>query len=147
MRSRGYFGIGVYGMKTHENYGTLFRSANIFGASFLCMVNSRFVRQSSDTMRSERHLPLYEYTDIASFLSNRPRDCQLIGVEITDTAVGVSTFTHPERALYILGPEDGSIPTEILDKCQHVVKLPGTHCLNVSVAGSIILYDRVCKNG
>ena len=38
-------------------------------------------------------------------------------------------------------------PQEALEHCADVVQIPGEFSLNVSVAGSIVLYDRLLKNG
>lgn len=146
-KMRGYCGIGVLNMKTGINYGTLFRSAMCFGADFIFLIGRKFVRQSSDTMKAHRHLPLYEYDDIGSFLSHRPYDCWLVGVEICERAKPIKIFNHPERAIYVLGPENGSLPNKLLDKCQDVLKIDTSNCLNVAIAGSIVLYDRQIKNG
>ncbi len=142
---RGYCGIGVVNMKKEVNYGTLFRSAFCFGADFIFLIGHRFKKQASDTVRTERHIPLYEYTDSEDFLAHRPYDCQLVGLEICDRAMPIRVLSHPERAIYILGQEDGSLPKQILDACQMVAQIPTSHCLNVSVAGSIILFDRFNK--
>lgn len=56
-------------------------------------------------------------------------------------------FKHLPRGLYLLGAEDYGIPPKILDKCQEVVKLPGTKSLNQAVAGSIVICDRMMKLG
>jgi len=34
----------------------------------------------------------------------------------------------------------------VLNDCDRIIQLPGEHCLNVSVAGSIIMYDRHVKS-
>ncbi len=140
---RGYFGIGVENIKTKVNLGTLWRSAYNFNADFIFVIGHRYKRQSSDTVKAWRHIPLYQYDNVEHFLMSRPYDCKLIGIEITDRAKDLRTFCHPERAIYILGAEDGSLTFQ--DKCQDIVKIPTNRCLNVSVAGSIIMYDRVCK--
>ena len=142
---RGYYGIGVLNMKTGINYGTLFRSAACFDADFLCLIGRRFEQQASDTQKTQRHIPLLEYTDVDDFLAHRPYDCQLVGVEMIDGAHNLPDIVHPERALYLLGPEDGSIPRSLLDECQIVVRIPTRYSLNVAVAGSIVIYDRRLK--
>ena len=143
--SRGYFGIGCINMKNRLNYGTLFRSASCFGASFIFLIGKRFEMQASDTQRSERHIPLYRYENYDEFLGNIPFACRLVSAEMTDNAHNLINFVHPERAIYLLGPEDGTIPLEILDKSL-VVKIPTSYCLNLAVAGSILLYDRISKD-
>ena len=54
---------------------------------------------------------------------------------------------HPERAVYLLGSETDGLSPEALEHCADVVQIPGEFSLNVSVAGSIVLYDRLLKNG
>jgi tRNA G18 (ribose-2'-O)-methylase SpoU len=145
MRNKGYFGIGCYAMKNVINYGTLFRTAQIFGADFIFVIGCRFKRQPSDTMKSWKHLPSYDYTDFDDFNSHRPIDCPLICIELDSQAVDLNTFVHPKSACYLLGAEDHGLPATILKKAQSIVKLPGERSLNVSVAGSIVLYDRITK--
>lgn len=145
MRKNGYFGIGCIGMKTSENYGTLFRTAQIFGADFIFLIGCRFKKQSSDTMKSWRHIPCFEYKDFNDFNSHRPFDCKLIGIEITETATPIKEFKHPKQACYLLGAEDFGLTKEAINACQEIIYLPGERSLNVSVAGSIVLFDRINK--
>ncbi len=142
---RGYCGIGVLNIKTETNYGTLFRSAYAFEADFIFLIGKRFKKQCTDTARSERHLPLFEYETFDDFYEHIPYDCQLISVEICEKAKPIRTFNHPERAVYLLGKEDGSLPDRVIEKSLRVIKIPTIYCLNVAVAGSIVLYDRFNK--
>ena len=142
---KGYYGIGIYHSKNILNIGTLWRTANVFGAAFIFTIGRRYKQQSSDTMNTPQTIPLYEYVDFDSFKKNLPKLCRLVAVEINDSAKNVINYIHPTQAAYILGAEDYGMPDEILDKCHDVIKIPGYSCLNVSVAGSIVLYDRICK--
>ena len=143
--SRGYFGIGIYHGKTAVNYGSLYRTAWIFGAAFVFIIGARFPKQVSDTVNSWKHIPAFEFDSFDSFQSLRPIDCYLIGIELSEKAKPIEKFSHPERSIYLLGAEDHGLPGKILDKCQSVVVLPGDFSLNVAVAGSIVLYDRLAK--
>ena len=147
METRGYFGIGVLNLQNGTNYGTLFRSAYAFGADFMFLIGERFEKQASDTTRTERHIPLYQYADFRDFKEHLPFDCRLVSVEVEESAYGIKDFCHPERAAYLLGPENGSIPAELLEESYAIIQIPTKRCLNVAVAGSIILYDRVMKRG
>jgi tRNA(Leu) C34 or U34 (ribose-2'-O)-methylase TrmL len=144
---RGYFGVAVWRPKSTDNIGTLWRSANIFGASFIAIVGGRFVRQASDTMASHRHVPLYEFDTFDAFRAAQPHGCKIVAVELCEGARDVVNYVHPARAVYLLGPEDGSLSPAILAACHDRLVIPGTHCLNLAVAGSIVLYDRVAKAG
>lgn len=143
----GFFGIGCLGMKTADNYGTLFRTAHIFGADFIFLIGARFKQQATDTTKASKHMPLYVYRDFQHFQDSRPHGAQLVGIELTKTAVPLIGFEHPKQAIYLLGAEDAGLSQQALQACQHVVILPsnGAQSLNVAVAGSIVLYDRIAK--
>ena len=145
MKKDGYFGIGCIGMKTSENYGTLFRTAQIMNADFIFLIGARFKKQASDTMKSWRHLPLFEYKDFKDFNDHRPYDCKLIGIELDEKSIPIAEYKHPKQACYLLGAEDFGLTKEAINACQDLIVLPGERSMNVSVAGSIVLYDRVNK--
>lgn len=145
---RGYYGIGVMLPKSEVNIGTLLRSAMIFDAAFVFTIGRRYRKQSSDTTQSWRHLPLHHYDTLDAFFdSGIPYSCVPIGVELTDKSIALEKFSHPERAIYLLGPEDGSIPKAAQERLAGIVQIPGRFCLNVAVAGSIVMYDRTVKRG
>lgn len=145
MKNKGYFGIGCLNMKRAMNYGTLFRTAQILDADFIFLIGSKFEQHKTDTMNSWKHIPTFVYKDFKDFNNHRPHDCKLVGIELTANATLLADFEHPEQACYLLGSEDNGLTREALDHCQEIVRLPGEHCLNVSVAGSIVLYDRISK--
>lgn len=145
MKNKGYFGIGCLAMKNVLNYGTLFRTAQIFNADFVFLIGCRFKQQTSDTMKSWRHIPTFVYKDFNDFNEHRPYDCKLVGIELTENATPIQEFNHPKQACYLLGAEDNGLTKEALSKCQEIIVLPGERSLNVSVAGSIVLYDRIIK--
>lgn len=139
---RGYYGIGVYHPKKEVNIGTLWRSAYSFGAAFLFTIGRRYEHQSSNTTRSERHLPLHHYGTFEDFLEHRPHGARLIGVEQAEGASDIDGFCHPSQALYLLGAEDHGLPPEILERCNIVLSIDTERSLNVAVAGSIVMYSR-----
>ena len=146
MVKRGFFGIGIQNTKTEQNIGTLWRSASIMGASFIFTIGKRYKTQASDTMKSWKHIPLYNYETLEDFYKSMPYDCQLIGVELDQKSIPVVQFCHPERCIYLLGAEDNGLTKEAICKCHRLVQLPGDYCMNVAVAGSMIMYDRYMKS-
>lgn len=140
---RGYFGLAMYHPKNKYNWGSLIRTANLLGADFICTIGRRFKEQSSDTLKTHRHLPVYEYKNFQDFYDHMPHGCQLVGVELDEKARDLKNFVHPQRAVYLLGAEDSGLPPDVIKACQHVVKLHGEYSMNVSCAGSIVLYHRV----
>ena len=139
---RGYFEIGIYQSKTPANLGTLWRSAYQLGAAGIFLIGNRFQKQSSDTVKAHRHIPLREYRDFEHFQTSRPYDCLLVGVEMGGRTL--SGYTHPERAIYLLGTEDHGLPKAIVEKCQRIISLEAVNTLsyNVAVAGSLVMYHR-----
>ena len=146
-RLRGYFGIGVEGASKPMNFGNLARSAHGFGASFVFTVApARTIgAPPSDTSRSRDHLPWYNFDSIEDM--RLPDGCDLIGVELLEDAVELPSFRHPSRAAYVLGPEGGSLSPEMLSRCRHVVKIPMAFCINLAMAGVVVMYDRVISMG
>jgi tRNA G18 (ribose-2'-O)-methylase SpoU len=141
----GYFGIGIENTKDYQNIGTLYRSAFIMGASFIFTIGKRYQKQCSDTVKAWRNIPLYAYETFDEFYNAMPYDCRLIGVELDERSKPIAKFSHPKRCIYLLGAEDVGLSKEALSKCHELVQLPGDYCLNVSVAGSIVMYDRQAK--
>ncbi len=144
---RGYFGFGAEGISKPMNMGNLVRSAHAFGAKFIFTISAHYsVREGkSDTSKAPNHLPWYDW-DTPSDMK-LPDKCQLVGVELTEDALDLPTFHHPRQAAYILGPEKGSLSSEILEECKYVIKIPTKFCLNVQIAGAIVMYDRVKSLG
>ncbi len=142
MRKNGYYGVGIVNGKTEFNYWSLFRTAQILDAYFLFTIGERYKIHAADTMKSYRHMPVFNYKDFDDFNNHRPYDCVLVGVETGENSTILDEFDHPKRAIYLLGAEDNGLPKKAIEKCQYLVKLHGDRSMNVSVAGSIVLHDR-----
>jgi len=141
---RGYFGIGIERTKTEHNVGTLWRTADLLGASFMFTIGRRYKpRQASDTMNSSLHIPLFHFDTLGDLKKHLPHACKLVGVELDDRAVELASYSHPERACYLLGAEDHGLTPGAVAACHDLVRLPGRFSMNVAVAGSIVLYDRI----
>ncbi|MDG1826017.1 MAG: RNA methyltransferase [Henriciella sp.] len=145
---KGYFAIGAEGISKPMNLGALMRTANAFGASFVFSVNAEDrtkVAYKSDTSRTFKTVPYYQWESIDEIVL--PRECQMVGIELTDDAVDLPEFKHPRMAAYVLGPERGNLSPEMQAKCAHIIKIPTNFCINVSLAGALVMYDRVRSMG
>ena len=145
MSKRGYFGVVVERPKFIENIGIVWRSAHCFEAAFLGVIGARFEYHAANTTKAERHIPFWQWSSGEAFLACRPERCDLIGVELTDDAVRLEGFAHPERAIYLLGPEDGNLSDTLRAQCAAVVRIETKFCLNVATAGAVVMYDRHLK--
>ena len=145
---RGYFGIGVERISKTMNVGNLFRSAHAFGASFVFTVAAAYERGEggkSDTSDAPGHVPFYSFPDVDSLLL--PKGCALVGVELMEGAIDLPSFHHPKRAAYVMGPERASLSAGMVQRCDHVIKIPTSFCVNVGIAGAIVMYDRLLSLG
>ena len=148
MAARGFFGIGVEGISKPINVGTLFRSAHAFGASFVFTVGAAYPAKHaprSDTSATPLSVPFYGFPDVASLLL--PAGCSLIGVELMDDATAPPSFRHPRAAAYVLGPERGSLSPSMLARCDYTVRIPTQFSINLGIAGSLVMYDRLVSLG
>ncbi|MCP4119110.1 MAG: RNA methyltransferase [Desulfobacteraceae bacterium] len=144
-QQNGFYGIGLMHSVKEMNIGTLWRSAYILGASFIFTIGNRYRHQPGDVTRTWTKIPLYHYDDFDGFYSNLPHDTRLVGVEMEEGAVELNQFDHPQRAVYLLGNEQLGLAPGVVSRCHALVKLPGEFSLNVAVAGSMVMYDRVSK--
>lgn len=145
---RGYFGVGVEGISKAMNLGAVLRTAHAFGASFVFTVAAHHrVRDvhKADTSKTADHVPYYPWESLDDM--RLPAGCTLVGVELTDDAVALPAFRHPQAAAYVLGRERGSLTPDMLARCEHVVRIPTKFCINVSLAAALTLYDRVTSMG
>ena len=144
---KGFFEIGIIQGKNSDNLGTLWRSANIMGASGIFTIGARYPkRHRTDTMNTPNNIPLREHDSQEGFLKSLPRGTALVAIELTKDAIPLTEFNHPKKAIYLLGAEDFGIPNELIDKCNSVIKIPfNKNSFNVAVAGSMVLYDRFLK--
>ena len=145
--SRGYVAIGIYGVKTPENLGTLWRTANLYGASLIFTVGKRYKNQASDTMKTNRDIPLIHFDSLEDMRSAKDPHVPLIAIELDDRSISLVDFSHPVSAWYLLGAEDTGLPKKALDYANQIVQIPAAlpYSMNVSVAGSVVLYDRFAK--
>lgn len=140
----GYFGIGIYNTKNESNLGVLWRSAHNFGADFIFTIGKRYKKQCSDTTKAYRHIPLHHYANMQDFNDHVPYDCPVVCIEQSEKSVNIVKYVHPKKCIYLLGAEDYGLPQSYMaDKA--VIHISSPMCLNVSVAGSIIMFDRLSK--
>jgi tRNA G18 (ribose-2'-O)-methylase SpoU len=144
---KGYFAVGVESSSKIMNAGNLLRTTHAFGGSFFFFIEPVIDMKAlevSDTARSAGEMPVYRFDKPADLIL--PKSCALIGVELTEDAVDLPTFRHPKQAAYVLGPEKGSLSPAMQARCDHIVKIPMKFCVNVGIAGAIVIYDRMVSN-
>lgn len=143
--------------KWPHNIGNAVRACAVFGVPQLRWTGSRVDAQIEHRLPREERLRDYRervtFQPLGTHLQDRPLDhykswgMTPVCVELTPGATPLPIFQHPDRAVYVFGPEDGDVPKGVRHACHHFVQIPGDGCLNLAAAVNIILYDRVMKEG
>lgn len=139
---RGYAAIGLDRPKDTANLGGVLRAAGCYGAALVMLSGGRMGKYATDTMKAYRHMPCVEVDDI---FQNIPFGAIPVVIELHARAKPLFTFTHPERAFYIFGPEDGNVRKEIVDRAPLVIQVPTHGSMNLAATVNVVLYDRMAK--
>ncbi len=98
----------------------------------------------TDTKNISTKIPLVAVDDILAKASD---ETEIVCIELVEGATPLPLFVHPDRALYIFGPEDGTISQQVVDAAHHVVYVPTVGCMNLAATANVVLYDRLAKQG
>lgn len=138
--------IGLSNPKSPGNVGGIMRAAGCYGVAEVRYTGDRFPRAAKfqeDTKNVTSAIPLL---GVESLTQNLPQDVKIICVEFARGATALPVFVHPPKALYLFGPEDGSLSQEILDQADDVVYVPTIGCMNLAATVNVLLYDRLAKS-
>jgi tRNA(Leu) C34 or U34 (ribose-2'-O)-methylase TrmL len=146
-------GVLLIDPKYPHNVGAAWRACAVWGAHTLRWTGNR-VEDPRDWPKGYR-LPREErmkaYAKVSGAQTEAPDDPLLpfvgagltpVAVELRDDAENLVDFVHPERAVYVFGPEDGSVGKGIFAACHRFVRIPSDGCLNLAAAVNVVLYDR-----
>ena len=143
--------IGLVNPKYPHNLGQIVRVAGCYGVDKIHWTGKRMGYRLDELDRLPReerlrHHNHIEWRHLELFITAREnRHLTPVCVEVSDKAESLVDFIHPSDALYVFGPEDGSIPRGYKTACQRFVCIPTVNCLNLSVAVATVLYDRAAK--
>lgn len=121
------------------------RCATAFNAKAICLVGSRqfnaFGAHGADAHVAFRHYASLE--DCCQHLKSEER-CEIVGIEIDDSAKPVQSHPFSGPTAFLLGNEGQGLSQRQLRCCDKLVYIPqygcGTASLNVAVAASIVLH-------
>lgn len=133
-----------------RNVGVAVRAASAYGLSQVWFTGRRVGYDIEGIGRLPREERMKGYRSVEILHSDKPFDrfphgTVPIAIEVKEGVQHLFDFVHPENAVYVFGPEDGSIPPVMLRHCHQHVIIPTRHCLNLAVAVGTVLYDRQMK--
>lgn len=133
------------------NVGAALRMCSCFDVNQLWWTGDR-VRLDDSSKRLPREERMKDYQSVSCFANeditkvlNEFPNCVPVAVEVRPNSELLPYFEHPENAIYIFGPEDGSVADGILHRCHRFLAIPSAHCLNLGAAVGLVLYDRRMK--
>ena len=137
--------------KYPHNVGAAVRACAVFGAPVMRWTGERLNEAIANRLPREERLK--DYRRRVDFAPAEARIIDTLAAEgLTPVAVearraseSLHAFIHPARALYVFGPEDGSIPRGTLGACHRFVRIPSNGPLNLAAAINVVLYDRALK--
>ncbi|MGF1718675.1 RNA methyltransferase [Vibrio kyushuensis] len=138
--------IGLTNPKSPSNVGAVMRAAGCYQADEVQYTGQRYEKASkfqTDTKNITSKIPL---NGVDSFLDNLSEETHIVCVDFAEGATPLPEFDHPENAIYIFGPEDGSISQDVADRAHHVVYVPTIGCMNLAASVNVLLYDRLAKS-
>jgi 23S rRNA (guanosine2251-2'-O)-methyltransferase len=131
-----------------QNFGTLLRTAEAVGVHGVIIAARRAVGVTPAVVKvsagAVHHLKIARVTNLARTIEELKRaNVWVIGVENAPAAQDFSRADFKIPLALVLGSEGEGLGRLVREKCDYLVRLPmwgKVSSLNVSVAGSIILY-------
>jgi tRNA(Leu) C34 or U34 (ribose-2'-O)-methylase TrmL len=121
--------------KFDYNVGDVLRTSALLGVSHLWWTGSRVPSPEDwpdgerlprqERMRAYRRTKMHWAQDTSRVVDQASAEGLVpVCVEIVPGSVPLDAFLHPARALYVFGPEDGTVPPGIRRECHHFIQIP-----------------------
>lgn len=138
--------LAIINPKSPQNMGSILRAAGCYQVQSIRYTGERYARAKAfqtDTKNVHLDIKVSHVDEVINAVSDI--NLSKVAVELVEGATPLPNFVHPKDALYIFGPEDGSIEQEVVDQCDHVVYVPTVGCMNLAATVNVLLYDRLAK--
>jgi tRNA(Leu) C34 or U34 (ribose-2'-O)-methylase TrmL len=136
-----------------HNVGMVVRLASCYGFHQVWYTGNRVQMEIESRGRLPREERMKGYKEVEIIQFDRPfeqfKNATPVAIEVRQNSERLQNFEHPKDAVYVFGPEDGSIPQSLLRHCHRFVIIPtrNHYCLNLATATATILWDRAVKLG
>jgi tRNA(Leu) C34 or U34 (ribose-2'-O)-methylase TrmL len=142
--------LALVNPKYPHNVGMVVRLASCYGLRQVWFTGNRVSLNPAKGERLPREERMKGYKEVQMihfdyFFERFPPGAVPVAVEVRSQSEPLHSFEHPDNALYVFGPEDGSIPKVFLGHCHRFLVIPTRHCLNLATAVATVLWDREYK--
>lgn len=142
--------VVLYDPKYPHNVGEVLRACSCFDITQLWITGTRMAKKVWEGKRIPREERLRGFREVEMLLDDEPlkffpKGVVPVAVELLKGAENMYAFEHPENAVYIFGPEDGTLPQGIRRHCHRRLFIPTRHCVNLNAAVHLVLNDRKYK--
>ncbi|WP_208764153.1 RNA methyltransferase [Shewanella aestuarii] len=148
--NKSFVSIGLVNPKTPVNVAGIMRASGCYQVDQVFYTGNRYnyavnaePQYEVDKKQATKTIPL---VGVDSLLEQVPDGSTIVCVDLVVGAVPLPQFVHPQNAFYVFGPEDGSIPQQLIDAAKHVVYVPTVGCMNLAASVNVLLYDRLAKS-
>ncbi len=149
--------IALTNPKSPTNVGAVMRAAGCYQVDQVLYTGRRYEQAAkynkgalkTDTKNAQGKIPLLgveDFINIKDLLENISSTTKIICVDLVEGATPLPHFIHPPQAVYIFGPEDGTIKQQVIDCADEVVYVPTIGCMNLAASVNVLLYDRLAKS-
>ena len=138
--------IGLVNPKSASNVAVILRAAGCYGVSSIYYTGTRYTYAKAFNEDTKKFRNVIPTIAVDNLLFDIPSGATPVVIELVEGATPLPAFIHPENAYYIFGPEDGSVPQEIVNACEHIVYIPTNTNMNLAVTANVVLYDRLAKS-
>ncbi|MBP6945117.1 TrmH family RNA methyltransferase [Patescibacteria group bacterium] len=144
----------AHDLRSRENVGSLFRTADSLGVSKLWLTGYTPAppdeKISKVALGAEHSVVWEQYTDVEKVIATlKKAGVPVYALELTPEAVDLKEFVAPDRLALLLGTEVTGIPPSLLSACDGgVIKITQQgvkESMNVAVAAGIASWAIVSK--
>lgn len=136
--------IAIENWQHDFNIGTIVRNANAFNVSAVHIIGKKHWNRRG-AMVTDAYMHIFHHSSVKEF-QQAVQDRTVLGVDNIAGAQPITTFTYPNKPVFIFGGEGPGLSKEMADICQDTIMIPqygSTRSVNVGVASGILLYDAI----
>jgi tRNA(Leu) C34 or U34 (ribose-2'-O)-methylase TrmL len=139
--------VALINPKNARNLGAALRACSCFDIHQLWYTGNRIAMNGKHRLPREERMKGYADVEVRQYdyVFDQFANVTPVAIELRPGSESLADFEHPENALYVFGPEDGSLERVTLQHCHKFVTIPTRHCTNLAAAVYLTLYDRVLK--